>query len=188
MKRRILSLMVVLGSIASARADNLFGEFNRVPDSIERGFSIGTDFGVFVLTGDTKASNPGFQLAFTTGVDITKFLSIEGIYTLGINEAPLAPIDTVLNGGVNTFLFNLAAKVQYPMDRIYPFVEFGPGVIYSRPELDPGQNKKFSFLIAAGIEYYTFLRHYSLYLKGSYHIVTLPIDALTFSAGLKYTF
>jgi len=169
-------------------ADNLFGEFKRVPDTIERGFSVGADFGLLFITGDTKATNPGFQLSFNTGYDITKYLSVIGIYTLGINEAPPPPFDNVLRGGVNTFLFNLVARGQLPMGRMYPFVEFGPGIIYSTPEFDPGKNKKLSFLMAAGIEYYTFLRHYSLYLKGSYHLVTLPIDALTFSGGLKYTF
>lgn len=186
MKSRILSLVIGLGVVGTAGADNLFGEFKRVPDTIERGFYMGADFGIFTLTGDTKATNPGFQLAFTTGVDIIKYLSIEGIATMGINEAPAN--DFVLGGGVNTFLFNLAAKIQYPLDRWNPFVEIGPGIIYSKPELDPGQNKKMSFLIAAGIEYYTFLRHYSLYARGTYHAVSLPIDALAFSGGIKYTF
>lgn len=184
MRKILMSLIVAISLQASA--DNLFGEFKRVPDEIERGFSIGADFGLFFVNGDTAATNPGFQLAFTTGYDLFKYLSIEGIYTMAINEAP--PNDFQLKGGVNTFLFNLAAKAQYPIGRLHFFGEFGPGIIYSAPEYSPGENKKMSFLIAGGMEYYTYLRHYSLYMKGTYHIVSIPIDALSLSAGLKYTF
>ncbi|MCB0308659.1 MAG: hypothetical protein KDD48_04755 [Bdellovibrionales bacterium] len=187
MKRK-LGLIGIIFLLGVSKGDNLFGEFERVPDTIERGFSIGADFGPLFITGDTKASNPGFQLAFTTGIDIFKYLSIEGIYTMGINEAPPPPFDNILRGGVNTFFFNIAAKGQYPIGRLYPFVEFGPGIIYSTPEYSPGENKKLSFLMAGGLEYYTYLRHYSLYAKATYHLVTIPIDALSLSAGLKYTF
>jgi len=189
MKKAILLHFVAFSLVFSQKAysDNLFGEFKRLPDQIERGLSIGADFGFFYLTGQKgSVSNPGFQLAFTTGYDLFDYLSVEGVYILGINEA--SPNDPNLSGGVNTFLFNLALKGQYPLGRFYPFFEVGPGIHYSRPEFVPGENKKFNILFAGGLEYYTYLRHYSLYIKTSYSYIKLPIDAVTVSAGLKYTF
>jgi hypothetical protein len=187
MMRRILPyLLVSLVWIApqKASADTLFGEFQRLPDEIERGFSIGADFGLLFFTQDRgPVKNPGFQLAFTTGYDILKYLSVEGVYTLGINEIPPpAP-----GGGVNSFQVNLAAKGQLPLGRLYPFVEVGPGILYAHPEF-PGGNKKMSILLAGGFEYYTLLRHYSLYMKATYFYIDLPVDALMVSGGLKYTF
>ena len=47
-------------------------------------------------------------------------------------------------------------------------------MIYTDPSfLISGENYKTNILIGGGIEYYTFLRHYSLYFKGIYHICLL---------------
>lgn len=192
MKKTLASFILglTLLSPALSHADQIFGDFKRLPDDIERGFSMGADFGALFLTGDRgTAQNPGFQLAFTTGYDIMKYLSIEGIYILAIQEAAPPPIDNTLKGGVNWFIFNIAAKGQYPMGRWSPFVEVGPGVIYTQPAFETdGSNYKTNILIGGGIEYFTYLRHYSLYVKGMYHIMSLPVDAMTLAAGLKYTF
>ena len=196
--RNLGSVCVVVAALlasGSSRADNLFGEFKRIPDQIERGFSIGFDFGLLTLMGQprtTSAQNPGFNLAFTTGYDIMKYLGVEGIYMLGINQA--SPQDPVLDGSVLTFLFNAAVKGQYPLGRFYPFVEFGPGIHYSKPDWeDPVTRKKvnkdLTFLFAGGMEYYTYLRHFSLYVKATYnYIKDAPINTFVASAGLKYTF
>ncbi|MFH1263353.1 MAG: adventurous gliding motility protein CglE [Pseudomonadota bacterium] len=195
MRTKILLTILLAAGIsgipARSSADDLFGEFQRLPDAVERGFSMGADFGFLVITGGKAAvggvTNPGFQLAFTTGYDFTDLLTIEGVYTLGISEA--SPFDPVLQGGVNSFQFNLAGKAAYPLGRIYPFVEIGPGIWYSRPAYSPtAENKKLNILIGGGLEYYTMLRHYSLYLKATYFWINLPIDAITFAGGLKYTF
>ena len=193
MKRRkkywlagVYFLILSLG-FTDARSDELFGEFQRLPDQIERGFSIGFDFGLAFLTQESRSvSNPGFQLAFTTGYDLLDYLSLEGVYLIGIHEAD--PNDPVLEGGVNSFLFNLAAKGAFPLGRWYPFFEVGPGIHYSHPEFDPGEKYKLNILFGGGFEYYTYLRHYSLYVKGTYNYSQAPVDFLTFSAGLKYTF
>ncbi len=184
----VLGICFVLPTLA--RADQIFGEFKRLPDDIERGFSIGADFGAFFLTGDRRtAQNPGFLLSFTTGYDIMKYVSIEGIYMMGIIEAAPPPIDNVLQGGVNWFIGNLAVKGQYPMGRWSPFLEAGGGIAHTNPETTlAGDNNKMNILIGGGAEYYTYLRHYSLYVKATYNMVSLPVDLFTMSAGLKYTF
>lgn len=173
-----------------ARADNIFGDFQRLPDEIEQGFSLGFDFGLLYLTGqsnlNTSAANPGFQLQFTSGYDILSYLSAEAIIGLGIHEANAA--DPILQGGVNSFFFDGAAKLQLPKGRFRPFAEIGGGIFYSRPEFVAGKSKALNLLFAGGFEYYTYLRHYSLYVKGTYNYIDLPIDALGVSAGLKYTF
>lgn len=191
MKKHTLALLVGLFLIVgfqNSYAENLFGEFKRLPDEIERGFSVGVDFGVYLVTGSNKRSlsNPGFQITLTTGYDLMKYLTLEGVYMVAINEA--SPIDPVLKGGMNSINVSLAAKGQYPLGRFYPFVEFGPGIFMSVPKFNPGEKNKLSFLFAGGFEYYTYLRHYSLYVKLTYLQIDLPIDALTFSAGIKYTF
>ena len=192
MKKTIASVILGISLLTpfASHADQIFGEFKRLPDDIERGFSVGADFGALFLTGDKRTSqNPGFQLAFTTGYDIMKYLSIEGIYILGIQEAAPPPFDNVLRGGVNWFMFNLAAKGEYPMGRWAPFMEVGGGVVYTQPSfLTDGSNYKTNIMIGGGIEYYTYLRHYSLYVKTMYHLIDLPVDMITLSAGLKYTF
>ncbi len=172
------------------KADQIFGDFKRLPDDIEKGFSMGADFGSIILTGEKRtAQNPGFQLAFTTGYDFTKYLAIEGIYILGIQEAGPPPFDNVLKGGVNWFIFNAAAKLQLPKGRWNPFIEAGGGIVYTQPSFTlDDQNYRPNVMFGGGIEYYTYLRHYSLYIKGLYNMMWLPVDALTFSAGLKYTF
>ena len=170
---------------ATAQADNLFGEFKRVPDDIERGFYVGGDFGLNFFTGNKRsAQNPGFQLSFTTGYDFWKYVSVEGIYILGLHEA--SPVD--LGGGVNTFTIAMAVKGELPLGRFHPFFEVGPGFHYSNPEFFPGQNLKLAIVFGGGFEYYTYLRHYSLYLKALYSYIDLPIDALSIAAGIKYTF
>ncbi len=191
--KKIISTLVLgltLALPAISHADQIFGDFKRLPDDIERGFSVGADFGGLYLFGDTRtAQNPGFQLAFTTGYDIMKYFSIEGIYVLAIQEAAPPPIDNVLKGGINWFIFNIAGKAQYPMGRWNPFIEAGGGIIYTQPSFTlSGENYKTNIIIGAGIEYYTYLRHYSLYGKAFYHLMSLPVDAMTLSAGLKYTF
>lgn len=192
MKKIIASIVIglTLTVPALSHADQIFGDFKRLPDDIERGFSMGADFGGLYLFGDKRtATNPGFQLAFTTGYDISKYISIEGLYILAIQEAAPPPIDNVLRGGVNWFIFDLVAKLQYPMDRWNPFVEIGGGIIYTQPSFYlSGENYKIDVPVGVGMEYFTYLRHYSLYAKLFYHYMTLPVDALTVSGGLKYTF
>lgn len=196
MKERVVPTLITLVLALlplRAQADNLFGEFQRLPDDIERGFSLGADFGLQFVQGHKDLKNPGFVLTFITGYDIIKYLSVEGIATLGINE--ITP--PAQGGGLNLFQFNLAAKAQYPLGRWYPFFEAGPGITYLTPStvsggFDPtkltGKNKKFGMLFAGGFEYYTYLRHYSLYVKGTYHYVKLPINTMALSVGVKYTF
>lgn len=192
MKKTIATLILGLTFLlpGHAKADQIFGDFKRLPDDIEQGFSMGADFGSLFLTGDKRtAQNPGFQLAFTTGYDIMKYLSIEGIYVLGIQEAAPPPVDNVLRGGVNWFMFNAVAKLQYPVGRWFPFLDLGGGIIYSDPSFTlDNKNYRTNIVIGAGIEYFTYLRHYSLYVKALYHMMDLPVDAITASAGLKYTF
>jgi hypothetical protein len=187
-KRKCLGIFVgiIWGiTLTPAHPDSLFGEFKRLPDDIERGFSLGADFGVLFLTNDI-VKNPGFQMCFTTGYDLSKYLSLEGVYTLGINEAP---INKLYKGGIYTVLADLAVKGQYPLGRLYPFVEIGGGIFYSRPEVEVSKNYKVNIMISAGAEYYTYLRHYSLYAKTSYFYITgVDTDAITMSGGLKYTF
>lgn len=65
MKIKLKTLVVGLALMipALSKADQIFGDFKRLPDDIERGFSIGADFGLFELTGSQKArrtaQNPG---------------------------------------------------------------------------------------------------------------------------------
>ena len=164
MRKTLVSIVLGFTLLVPAvsNADQIFGDFKRLPDDIERGFSMGADFGTLFLTGDRRtAQNPGFQLAFTTGYDIMKYLSVEGIYTLAIQEAAPPPFDNVLQGGVNWFIFDLAAKGQYPIGRWNPFVEAGGGIVYTQPSFTvAGDNYKTSIIIGAGGEYYTYLRHY----------------------------
>jgi hypothetical protein len=188
--RTFFAVAVLAGALTAgtARADSLFGEYKRLPDQIERGFTLGADFGLMFLLGDKlTAKSPGFNLTFTTGYDLLKFLSIEGVYQLGISEAD--PADLVLQGSVLTFMFDLAAKIGWPLGRFYPFVELGPGVHLSYPEWVPGDsNLAFGFLAAGGIEYYTYLRHFSLFLKAAYNYSSAPIDTLVTSIGIRYSF
>lgn len=178
-----------------AKAESIFGEFQRLPETIEKGITLGSDFGVLILSGDAvnkgqpgkTVTNPGFQVSFNLGYDIVKYLSIESISTIGISQADTN--DPVLTGGVNLFLFDIGAKLQLPFDRWNPFFIVGPGLTYSSPEFIKNENWKINILFAAGIEYYTYLRHFSLYAKGSFfYIKDLPINAITTSAGIKYTF
>lgn len=118
-----------------------------------------------------------------------KYVSVEGIYILAIQEAAPPPFDNVLKGGVNWFIGNGVVKLQYPIKRWNPFVEGGAGIIYTQPSFtSPESNYKLNILVGAGIEYYTYLRHYSLYIKSTYSKMDLPVNAFTVSAGLKYTF
>ncbi len=184
---KIIALLICSLFSLSAHADQLFGDFKRLEDDKERGFSIGADIGMLNLTGRTlSAQNPGFQMAFNLGVDVLPYASIELINIIGINEA--SPFD-ILEGGVNSYIHVLAAKLQYPMNRWYPFAEIGGGVYYSNPDFN-FEDKTFfrNIMVGAGVEYYTFLRHYSFYARGQYHIIEGPINAWTLSAGLKYTF
>ena len=186
---RIFLLLMFVAPLG-ARADQIFGDFKRLPDDVERGFSIGGDFGSLFLTGDSRtAQNPGFALSFTTGYDIMKYVSVEGIYILGIQEAAPPPFDNVLKGGVNWFLFNAAVKGQYPIGRWNPFVEAGGGIVYTNPSFTiDDQNYKLNILFGGGVEYYTYLRHYSLYAKVLFNKMDLPVNMITVSGGLKYTF
>lgn len=192
MKNKLASIILGITLLipAVSKADQIFGDFKRLPDDIERGFSMGADFGFWIANGERRtAQNPGFQLAFTTGYDIMKYLSVEGIYIMAIQEAAPPPIDNVLRGGINWFSFNAALKGEYPIGRWAPFLEAGGGIVYTQPSTTlAGDNYKMNILVGAGAEYYTYLRHYSLYVKLLYHMMDLPIDAMTVSAGLKYTF
>lgn len=191
MKKCIVFWMIATFSL-SAHADQLFGDFKRLPDDIERGFSVSADFGMFYITGDQSerrtASSPGFALALNLGVDIMEYLSIESINLLGINEA--SPADTALEGGVNTYMHQLALKLQYPLNRFYPFFEAGGGIFYSDPSFNfDSDSFKWNMVFGAGFEYYTFLRHYSLYVKYMYHVILdNPFNAWNFSGGIRYTF
>lgn len=194
-KKFKLGLVLGLACLSSAQADSLFGEFQRLPTVLERGFSIGADFGLLYMTGtdpntDGKTVlNPGFQMSFPFGMDIQKYISIYLTPTLGISQADIN--DRILTGGVNFFFFDASVRGQYPLGRWYPFVEVGGGIVYSRPGFEaPGKasTQKIDILLAGGIEYYTLLRHYSLYAKATYHKTGLPLDGLTAAFGLKYTF
>lgn len=186
MKKIILICICSFFPLAS-QADQLFGDFKRLEDNKERGFSISSDIGMLGLTGRTlSAQSPGFQMAFNLGVDVLPYASIELINIIGINEA--SPFD-ILDGGVNSYFHLLAAKLQYPMDRWYPFALIGGGFFHSNPDFN-FEDKTFfrDIMIGAGIEYYTFLRHYSFYARGQYHFIEGPINAWTLSLGIKYTF
>src|SRR5580765_7677645 len=90
MKKILIILMLV--SPLTSKADNIFGEFKRVPDVIERGFYLGFDFGFDFIAQQpvtTSAANPGFSLAVIAGYDIFKYLSVEGTYMVGMFEAAL---------------------------------------------------------------------------------------------------
>lgn len=189
MKKLLLCLIITTFSL-SAHADQIFGDFKRLPDEIERGFSVGADFGMMVLTSSPRdVANPGFQLALNLGIDISKYIGISIINVLSINEA--SPDDSALQGGVNTYIHELALKLQYPLKRLYPFVEAGGGVFYSKPGFNfDNDSYKMTMLLGGGIEYYTFLRHYSLYVKSLYHIIldNSDFNAWSLSGGIKYTF
>jgi len=178
-----------------AQAESLFGEFRRLPNTIERGFTSGADFGPLLLYGSAVNKgfpgrtlvNPGFQLSFNFGYDIFKYLSLENINTIGISQADSN--DPILTGGVNTFLFDLAAKLQMPFERWNPFILLGGGLTYTRPLFQAGQNWTPNMLFGLGMEYYTYLRHFSLYAKVTYiYMKELPINAIAPVIGLKYTF
>ena len=78
--QRTFAFLMFAMLVKPAVADNLFGEFQRLPDQIERGFSVGGDFGLLFITQNRgSAVNPGFQLAFTTGYDIMKYLTVERV-------------------------------------------------------------------------------------------------------------
>jgi|GEM_PF-5792124 len=191
MKRSFLifTFILSLALTGSIKADQIFGDFKRLPDEIERGFSTSGDIGVFVLTGQPRtATNPGFQLALNLGVDILPFLGIEAINVFGIHEAD--PFDAALQGGVNTYLHELAIKLQYPIKRWHPMLEFGGGIFHSIPDFKFDNDPfKWTMLGAVGIEYYTYLRHYSLYIKSIYHVILdSQFNALSVSAGIRYTF
>jgi hypothetical protein len=80
-------------------------------------------------------------------------------------------------------------KGQVPLGRFFLFGEIGPGIHYSSPEWVPGDNYNINILFAGGFEYYTYLRHFSLYAKTTYnYIMDVPIDTIMIGAGLKYTF
>ncbi len=183
----ITFILAMAWAIPNAQADNIFGEFKRLPDEIERGFSLGFDFGALFFTGEKRTvQNPGFSLAVTMGYDLFEYLSLEAISLVGISEAD--PQDPRLDGSVNTVLFNLAAKGQMPLGRFFPFIELGPGIHYSKPVFVPGENWKMSILGGAGIEYYTYLRHYSLFAKVMYLYSLQDVDMFGLSLGLRYTF
>ncbi|MCB1198714.1 MAG: adventurous gliding motility protein CglE [Bdellovibrionota bacterium] len=185
-----LSIFFLLITISmAASADQIFGDFKRPKNDIERGFSASADMGMFNITGERRtATNPGFQMSLNLGVDINKSVSIEAVNVLGINEAD--PFDSALQGGVNTFMHELTAKYQYPRTRMQPFVQAGGGVFYSKPGFNfDNDSYKLTMMFAGGLEYYTYLRHYSIYVKSIYHIIMdAPFNAWSLSAGLKYTF
>jgi hypothetical protein len=188
----LLAISVLTAGLStSARADNIFGEFKRLPDAIERGFSVGFDFGLLFITDQpsfTTAENPGFNLNFTTGYDINDYFSVAGLYQMGITQTSAS--DVFFNGSVLTFLFGAVARGQYPLGRFYPFLEAGPAIYHSNNSwTTTGANNKMAITFASGIEYYTLLRHYSLYAKVLYNYIRdIPIDTLSVAVGLKYTF
>ena len=122
MKMKIASIVLGLSLLAPAfaHADQIFGDFKRLPDDVERGFSVGADFGALFLTGDKRtAQNPGFQLAFTTGYDIMKYLTIEGIYILGIQVFQVSRLFRDIP--TNTFLrISLLFLRQLPLSHCAP--------------------------------------------------------------------
>ena len=187
--KKLLLLMLLTTLTIPAHADQIFGDFKRQKDEIERGFSASADLGVFTITGKRRtATNPGFQMALNLGYDISKHLGLEIINVLGIHEAD--PADSALQGGVNTFLHEIAVKFQYPRKRLHPYVLAGGGIFHSKPGFNfDNDSYKTTIMFAGGVEYYTFLRHYSVYLKSIYHIIRdAPFNAWSFSTGLKYTF
>lgn len=189
---KVLWFLFLTLNMGFAQADSLFGEFKRVPDEIERGFYISGDFGSMIFSGAVNGTNPGetadrtgSHLGFTMGYDIGKNFAVESVYTLGIHTA--SPSDPNLEGGVNTFIGNLGLRAHIPIGRLYPFAFIGGGIVRSQPQFKDENNTR-SIMASAGLEYYTLLRHYSLYARISYFNLDLPVDAITVSGGLKYTF
>ncbi len=194
MKKTVLALCLFC---SLAKADTLFGEFNRVPNEIERGFSIGADFGPMFFTNTSAnpldagrtVTNPGFQIGFNFGYDLSDFLSVISVATISVAQAN--PSDSVLDGGLNTYHFALGARAEWPMGRLRPFASVTAGVLNTSAKFGVDNKSMFlSFAGSAGVEYYTFLRHYSLFAKLNYfnHFGDIPMDAISISAGLKYTF
>ncbi|HMQ10959.1 MAG TPA: adventurous gliding motility protein CglE [Oligoflexia bacterium] len=189
----VISLIVMFIATSQLPAENLFGEFRRLPDEIEKGFYIGADVGISILNGAVDGTapaetttNPGTTLSFNMGYDITKNISIESLFGFAIHEA--SPQDPQLEGGVNFFSGNLLLKLQKPIGRWNPFVAAGGGVVFTGPEFVDGEKYKMSIAGAAGIEYYTLLRHYSLYFKINYFQFDLPVNMISPAFGIKYTF
>lgn len=185
---KILILSFVFITIPSfSFGESLYGDFVKPPTDYQRGFYMGTDSGLlFFLGTNGKIQNPGYSVSFMLGYDFSKYLSIESRFMSGINNAEKTE---PLNGGIYTFQCNEIIRGFYPINRFFPFVDLGMGLFFTKPDYEAGSNYKYNIEVGWGAEYYTYQRHFSLALRGSYLYVpgNLP-EALVFSLMLKYTF
>jgi hypothetical protein len=168
-------------------AQSLYGDFVKPPTDFKRGFYMGTDSGlIFFLSTNGIVKNPGYNLAFFLGHDLSKYLSIEGRF-----RAAISSTETVfpLNGGMYAYQGNGLMRFSLPIKRFFPFVDAGAGVFLTDPDYETGIGTKYNIELGFGAEYYTYQRHFSMSLRGSYIYVASRIpDALVFNLCLKYTF
>ena len=188
LKLKIFIIMGIICCPALLSAQSLYGDFVKPPTDFKRGFYMGTDSGIIFFIG-TKGlvKNPGYNLAFFTGYDISRFVSVEGRFRAAINSTD--PLVQPLNGGMYSFIGNGLFRFSYPIHRVFPFLDFGAGIFVTDPEYEFGISKKYDIEIGYGAEYYTYQRHFSMVFRSSYiYVAGILPDALVFNLALKYTF
>lgn len=186
--KKISFIVLILAAFAvnSVNAQSLYGDFVKPPRDFKRGFYMGSDSGlIFFLKSYGVLESPGYNHGFFLGYDVFDFMSVEakfrGIITNAMRESSLT-------GGMLAFAFNGLLRFNYPIKRIFPFIDIGGGYFFTRPTYPNGTKSTYNMEFGFGAEYYTFQRHFSMALRSAYIYINKLPDAMAVNLNFKYTF
>ncbi|MBX5484060.1 MAG: adventurous gliding motility protein CglE [Myxococcaceae bacterium] len=205
MRKVVILMSLVVAAVAQAATPS-----EGVPLKVRRGFFTETDIGVFfTLGGQSGYSNAQTYLQLGVGYDVTENIEFGAHFGIGANSqncfAVTEPGDCVVRSGPKdvtafpdnftfTFLDATAAYLFKLADRFY----ISPRLVVGYTLLDPAPlqdangdpvNSGLNVGGALGVEYATYMDHFTIGADASARIVLGPnIVAIAIFPRVKYTF
>ncbi|MBM4280961.1 MAG: adventurous gliding motility protein CglE [Deltaproteobacteria bacterium] len=172
-------------------------------DEVERGLSVGVDYGpAYYLPGagagsvnlNPTSTSPSTRVGVRVGYDLLNNLTLDA-FVLGTFSTGVIDLDDVRDGKTTGDVALLApgAGVRFAFittERVFAFVRAGVGyALWFPPSLAGGATGSVHTDASLGVEYYTRLRHVSVGVEAAFQAILAPnAFGVHVYPTLKYTF
>lgn len=168
----------------------------QVIEEVEKGLAVGGQLGLcYDFVSPVDSLNPGLLAGLEIGYDITWILRAKIGFTDHIYSARSAnhrgdPVDMDFE---QRLVWGGASLALLATERFYLYAQAGLGYLFTAPKRVDGVaaagDDDLAILVGGGLEYYTWLRHFSFGLEANVMVLPMRGDvALSIYPVVRYTF